>query len=83
MYGSIAPATWSLMLVLRARGIGSAWTTLHLRHEREIGELLGIPAEYTQTSLLPVAYFTGEDFKPAPRKPARELTFWDEWGGVR
>ena len=29
-YGSVLPAAWSLMLALRARGIESAWTTLHL-----------------------------------------------------
>src|SRR5947207_1983625 len=34
-YGSILPATWSLMLALRARGLGSAWTTLHLPYEKE------------------------------------------------
>src|SRR3954447_20387295 len=30
LYGSILPAAWSFMLALRARGLGSAWTTLHL-----------------------------------------------------
>ena len=83
LYGSILPATWSLMLALRARGIGAAWTTLHLRYEKEIGELLGIPEEVTQAALLPVAYFTGEDFRQAKRTPARELTSWDGWGERR
>ena len=83
LYGSILPATWSLMLALRARGLGAAWTTLHLRYEKEIGELLGIPEDVTQAALLPVAYFTGEDFRPAKRTPARELTSWDSWGERR
>src|SRR5712691_1858357 len=39
-YASILPATWSLMLALRARGVGSAWTTLHLRYEQEAAALL-------------------------------------------
>lgn len=68
------------MLALRAREIGSAWTTLHLRYEKEIAEFLGIPDNITQAALLPVAYFTGEDFRPAKRIPARELTFWNSWG---
>ena len=38
LYGSILPATWSLMLALRARGLGSAWTTLHLMFEQEAAE---------------------------------------------
>ena len=65
LYGSILPAVWSLMLALRSRGLGSAWTTLHLRYEREVAALLGIPDGVTQAALLPVAYFTGDDFKPA------------------
>lgn len=79
LYGSILPATWSFMLALRARGLGSAWTTLHLAHEREIGELLGIPSTVTQAALIPVAYFTGDDFQPAKRRPVAEVTHWDGW----
>ena len=29
-WASIIPAAWSFMLALRARGLGSVWTTLHL-----------------------------------------------------
>ncbi len=83
LYGSILPAAWSLQLALRARGLGSAWTTLHLRYEQETAAILGIPANVTQTSLLPVAYFTGGDFKPAARVPARQLTYWNRWGELR
>jgi nitroreductase len=79
LYGSILPATWSLMLALRSRGLGSVWTTLHLAYEKEIAELLGIPPTMTQAALIPVAYFTGEDFKPAQRKPLAEVTHWDAW----
>jgi len=83
VYGSILPAVWSLMLALRARGLGSAWTTLHLMHEKEAAELLGIPAHVTQTALLPVACFTGTTFKPAKRLPLATCTHWDAWGGKR
>lgn len=83
LYGSILPATWSLMLALRARGLGSAWTTLHLRYEKEVAGLLGIPDNITQAALLPVAYFKGDDFKPAKRRPVEELTYWDRWGERR
>lgn len=82
-YGSILPAAWSLMLSLRARGLGAAWTTLHLMHEDQAAEILGIPDYVTQVALLPVAYFKGEDFKPAKRLPARELTHWNTWGQRR
>jgi len=80
VYGSILPAAWSFMLAARARGLGTAWTTLHLAHEAEISKLLEIPATVTQTALLPVAYFKGRDFKRATRLPGRELTSWNRWG---
>jgi nitroreductase len=83
IYGSILPATWSLMLALRARGLGSAWTTLHLMFEQEAARLLGIPDSITQAALLPVAYFTGADFKPARRLPPGERTYWNTWGTRR
>ena len=79
MYGSILPATWSLMLALRSRGLGSSLTTLHLIYEKEAAEVLGIPAHVTQAALIPVAYYTGTDFKPAKRRPVREVTHWDAW----
>jgi hypothetical protein len=82
-YGNILPAAWSFMLALRARGVAAAWTTLHLRYEREAAALLAIPPDVTQAALLPVAYFLGADFKRAPRVPARERTFWDHWGVAR
>lgn len=83
MYGSILPAVWSFMLAARARGIGAAWTTIHLFFEKEAAEILGIPDNVTQAALLPVAYFTGEDFKPAKRIPSRELTYFETWGNKR
>jgi nitroreductase len=79
-WGSLLPAAWSMMLALRLKGLGSAWTTLHLRSEREVAELLGIPYERcTQGGLFPIAYTIGTDFKPAPRMPAAELAHWDTW----
>ena len=78
-YGSVLPGVWSFQLTARARGIGSAWTTFHLEHEAEIAELLGIPPTVTQVCLLAVGYYTGETFSPAPRRPAREVTFLNRW----
>ena len=82
-YGDIVSATWSFMLALRARGLGTAWTTIHIHYEREVAAILGIPADVTQAALLPVAYYTGEGFKPARRVPARERTYWNDWGQTR
>jgi nitroreductase len=81
-YGSILPAVWSFMLALRSRGLGSAWTTLHLAKEAETAELLGIPEGITQVALIPVAYTVGTDFKPAARPPVEGITYWDTWGAT-
>jgi nitroreductase len=79
-WGSLLPAVWSFMLALRSRGLGSAWTTLHLPSEKEAAELLGIPYDrVSQAGLFPVAYTKGTDFKPASRLPLSEVLHWNEW----
>jgi nitroreductase len=78
-YGSVLPGVWSFQLAARARGIGSAWTTLHLDHEDAVAELLGIPPTVTQVCLLAVGYYTGTTFTPAPRRPATEVTYLNKW----
>jgi nitroreductase len=82
-YGSVLPAAWSLMLALRSRGLGATWTTLHLLHEDEVARALGIPADVTQTVLLPVGYLKDAVLRPALRKPAAQVTFWNTWGERR
>lgn len=79
LWGSLMPGAWSLQLALRARGLGSAWTTLHLTYEKEIAELLGIPDTVRQGVLFPVAYTKGTDFKKAPRRPMDEVLHINEW----
>jgi nitroreductase len=81
-WGSLLPAVWSFMLALRNRGLGSAWTTIHLmlEGERKAAEVLGIPfAKVTQGGMFPIAYTKGTDFKLAKRLPAEQLTHWDTW----
>ena len=77
--GSIFPAVWSFQLALRARGLGTVLTTLHLRAEEDAIELLGIPDGVQQVALLPVAYPVGTEFKTAKRPPVSEITHWEQW----
>lgn len=79
LWGSLLPAVWSYSLAARARGLGTAWTTLHLNREAEVAELLGIPSGFHQGALMPTAYFTGETFKPAPRDPIDSVLHIDRW----
>lgn len=79
LWGSLLPAAWSYMLAARTRGLGTAWTTLHLSYEREVAEILGLPDNVYQGALIPTAHYTGTDFKPAPRRPIDEVLHLNRW----
>lgn len=82
-WGSVLPSVWNFMLALRTRGLGSAWTTLHLHREREMADVLGIPYEQvTHAGLLPVAYTLGTDFQPASRTDIEAVIHWNHWDTV-
>jgi nitroreductase len=79
LWGSILPATWNYMLAARARGLGTAWTTLHLRYEAEVAEILGLPDDVAQAALVPTAFYTGDTFRPAARQPLDDVLHLDGW----
>jgi nitroreductase len=79
-YASILPAVWSFMLAARARHLGTVLTTVHLDYERECAEIVGVPYEsVTQAALVPVAYYTGDGFKPSARLPLESVVHFDTW----
>ena len=80
LFDSVIQAAWSFCLALRGRGLGTTWTTGWLSERDAVAELLGIPDGVTQIVMLPVAYTLGNDFRPAARRPAAELTWFDGWG---
>ena len=79
MMGSIFPAVWRFQLALRARGLGSCLTSLHLLQEKEAAKVLGIPDDVMQVALLPVGYTKGTDFKRANRPDPSTIVHWDTW----
>src|SRR5262245_66665505 len=80
LYGSILPAAWSFMLAARARGLGTAWTTLHLKYEKEVAELLGITyGSFTQTALITMGYFAGKGFRTEEHMLLNTIVHWDGW----
>ena len=82
MLGSILPGAWSFMLAARERGLGTAWTTIHLMFEEQAAEVLGIDYQsYTQCALITCGYSKGTDFKPAKRPPLETVLHWDRWDG--
>ncbi len=80
LFDSVIQSAWSFCLALRARGLGTAWTTIILGKRQELVEILGIPDGVTPIVLLPVAWTIGTDFKPAARRPASQITWFDHWG---
>jgi nitroreductase len=80
MLGNILPGMWSFMLAARARGLGTAWTTVHLMMEQQVADILNIPFDTVQqVCLSPLAYTKGTDFKAAARPPVDEILHWDGW----
>jgi nitroreductase len=74
------PVMWSFMLAARARGLGTAWTSMHVSRERDVAEILGIPYDQvTQFCLTPVAHVIGTDFRPARRPEPEAVISWDRW----
>ena len=79
LWGSLLPAAWSYMLAARARGLGTAWTTLHCDTRRRSQSCSGCPADIRQGVLIPTAYYTGDTFKPAPRQPLDNVLHINSW----
>jgi nitroreductase len=78
--GNVLPATWSFMLAARARGLGTAWTSMHLAREREFAELLSIPYDtVAQAVLTPLAYTVGTEFRAAARPDPETVIHWNHW----
>ena len=62
------------------RGLGTAWTSMHLAYERDVAEILGIPYDtVAQAVLTPLAYTKGTDFRPAARPDPDQVIHWDTW----
>lgn len=81
LWGSIIPAVWSFMLAARSQGLGTAYTTMHLRYEEDAARVLGVPfASVAQVALIPVAYTIGQSFRPAQHDPLENFISWNEWG---
>jgi nitroreductase len=79
-YGSVIQAAWSFQLAARARGLGTCWTTLHLKRERDAAEILGIPyARVQQIALITVGYTLGTDFRPGRRVALERVVRYERW----
>lgn len=80
VWGSILPAAWSYMLAARARGLATAWTSVHLDAEDQVADILGLPPTIRQAAMIPTAHPLGDGFRPARRRRSvDEVVFVDGW----
>jgi nitroreductase len=79
LWGSVLPAVWSYMLAARARGLATAWTSVHLDAEARAADLLGLPPTVRQAALIPTAVAVGGGFRRAPRRPLDDVLHVDRW----
>ncbi len=78
-YASVYPAVQNILLAAHGLGLGAVLTTLHLRYEREIKQLLGIP-EHVQMAALVTIGHPARPYGPPRRIPAPERTHYERWG---
>jgi nitroreductase len=84
LWASLLPAMWGYMLAARLNGLATALTTAHLDRERDVADLLGLPARVHQGGLLPTAHSLRTAYRPASRRPLDEVLHIDGWfGGTR
>ena len=76
---SIYPAVQNMLLAARALGLGSTLTSRHLRHEKEVEEILGLPPGVHSYAILPIGYPMG-NFGPVRRGPLADVVYLDQWG---
>ena len=78
--GSLFPAVQNLMLACVQEGLGCTLTTLHARREDEVKRILGIPAEWGTSALVPIGYPVGRGHGPITRLPVSEIAYREEFG---
>lgn len=78
---SIYPAVQNILLAARALGLGSTLTTMYQHREDDMKKLLLIPPEIETAALIPIGIpAEGHTFSEGRRKPASEVTFYNQWG---
>lgn len=76
--GSVWPGIQNLLLTARALGLGAAPTTLALRDQEAVRELLHLPETFAALCLIPVGYPMG-NFGPVSRRPLEQIMRFDRW----
>ncbi len=76
--GSVWPGIQNLLLTARSLGLGAAPTTLALRDQDAVREILNLPDTFAALCMIPVGYPKGR-FGPVRRRPVEEIMRFDRW----
>ena len=76
--GSVWPGIQNLLLTARSLGLGAAPTTLALRDQDAVRDVLNLPETFAALCLIPVGYPKGK-FGPVSRKPVADVMRFDRW----
>jgi nitroreductase len=79
---SVYPFAWNLLLAARSEGLGGVMTTMVVRAEPEVRELLAVPDELAVAGVLALGYPVRE-LRKLTRTPVEDFTTVDRVGGPR
>jgi nitroreductase len=76
--GSVWPGIQNILLSARSQGLGAAPTTLALRDQDTVRQILKLPETFAALCLIPVGYPMGK-FGPVVRKARSDIMRFDSW----
>jgi nitroreductase len=79
---SVYPFTWSVLLAARAEGLGGVVTTMPIRHEPEVKELLDAPDELVVAAVIALGHPVRQPGR-LTRTPVEGFATVDRIGGAR
>jgi nitroreductase len=77
---SVYPFVWSILLAARAEGLGGVMTTMLVRAEREVTQLLGAPTTWALATVVALGR-PAHPRKRLRRRPVRSFTTLDRTDG--
>jgi nitroreductase len=78
---SIYPLAWSILLEARQQGLGGVITTMLVRHETTVCELLGVPDGYALAAVVALGYPEGNPPRKLSRAKVEDFAKIDRFDG--
>jgi nitroreductase len=79
---SIYPFAWSLLLAAHEEGLGGVLTTMPIRQEPALKELLGVPGPLAVAGIIALGYPAGPRATRLRRNPVESFATIDRYDGA-